>query len=224
MTETPLAYTLIRSRRKTVALIVQGDGSLVVRAPLRLARKAIDQFVASKAEWIEKHRQAVKVRPAAAPGHAYTAGEQFWFLGQRCPLEIVTAAKAPLLEFKDGKFRLAARAVPRAAQVFEAWYRQQARDVLAERVALRAAFHMLTVSGVRISSARTRWGSCSSRGSLSFTWRLVLAPLEVVDYVVVHELAHLRVHNHSPAFWKEVGTMMPDYAARKRWKKIMGAC
>jgi predicted metal-dependent hydrolase len=106
--------------------------------------------------------------------------------------------------------------------VFEAWYKQQARQALTERVALRAAFHMLTVSGVRISSARTRWGSCSSRGSLSFTWRLVLAPLEVIDYVIVHELAHLRVRNHSPEFWKEVGRMMPDYAQRKQWLKDNG--
>jgi predicted metal-dependent hydrolase len=75
---------------------------------------------------------------------------------------------------------------------------------------------------VRISSARTRWGSCSSRGSLSFTWRLVMAPVEVVDYVIVHELAHLRVHNHSPEFWKEVARLMPDYAQRKQWLKDNG--
>jgi len=222
MTTTLLAYTLIRSRRKTVALIVQGSGSLVVRAPLRLARRTIDQFVASKAEWIDKHRQAVKAHPEAPPAHRYAASELFWFLGQRYPLEIVPSTAAPLLELKDGKFRLAARAVPRAAAVFETWYRRQARLVLSERVALRAAFHMLTVSGLRISSARTRWGSCSSRGSLSFTWRLVLAPMEVVDYVIVHELAHLQVHNHSPAFWKEVASLMPDYAPRKQWLKLNG--
>jgi predicted metal-dependent hydrolase len=221
MTITPLVYTLIRSKRKTVALIVQGDGSLVVRAPLRLSRKAIDEFVASKVEWVDKHRQAVKAHTAAAPAHAYAAGEQFWFLGQRYSLVIVTAA-SPLLNFKNGNFRLAARAAPKAAQVFEAWYKQQARRVLTERVALRAAFHMLTVSRVRISSARTRWGSCSSRGSLSFTWRLVMAPVEVVDYVIVHELAHLRVHNHSPEFWKEVARLMPDYAQRKQWLKDNG--
>jgi predicted metal-dependent hydrolase len=106
MADKTLTYTLIRSRRKTVALIVQGDGSLVVRAPLRLARKSIDQFVASKADWIDKHRQAVKAHPAAAPAHVYAAGEQFWFLGQRYPLEIVSATAARLLELKDGKFRL----------------------------------------------------------------------------------------------------------------------
>jgi len=222
MTTTLLAYTLIRSRRKTVALIVQGSGSLVVRAPLRLARRTIDQFVASKAEWIDKHRQAVKAHPEAPPAHRYAASELFWFLGQRYPLEIVPSTAAPLLELKDGKFRLAARGTARAAAVFETWYKRQARLVLSEQVALRAAFHMLTVSGVRISSARTRWGSCSSRGSLSFTWRLALAPVEVVDYVVAHELAHLQVRNHSPAFWQEVSRLLPDYAPRKQWLKANG--
>jgi predicted metal-dependent hydrolase len=232
--------TLVRSKRKTLALIVQGDGSLLVRAPLRLGRARIDQFVAGKADWISKHRQAAVARPAAPAAHHYSAGEQFWFLGQRYPLEIVPEAHAearstaraerPLLELKGGKFRLAQRAVPQAAEVFTAWYKQQARLVLAERVQQVAACpaspggarHGLSFQGMHISSARTRWGSCSSRGSLSFTWRLVLAPLEVVDYVVAHELAHLRVRNHSPAFWQEVSALLPDYAPRKQWLKANG--
>jgi predicted metal-dependent hydrolase len=76
--------------------------------------------------------------------------------------------------------------------------------------------------GIRISSARTRWGSCSSRGGLNFTWRLIQAPLPIIDYVVVHELAHLKVPNHSKAFWELVKNLLPDFAERRAWLKAHG--
>jgi predicted metal-dependent hydrolase len=129
------------------------------------------------------------------------------------------------LELEGGKFRLAGAAsldVLAGEKLFTAWYKQQARWVLAKRVEWFASRCKFTYTQVRISSAHTRWGSCSSRGTLSFTWRLVMAPLEVVDYVVVHELAHLRVKNHSPAFWKEVEAILPDYKARQKWLKTNG--
>jgi predicted metal-dependent hydrolase len=126
---------------------------------------------------------------------------------------------------ESGKFRLAGAAPPNGPtgeKLFTTWYKQQARWVIRERVEWFAARYKFIYSQVRISSARTRWGSCSSRGSLSFTWRLVMAPLEVVDYVVAHELAHLRIRNHSPAFWKEVEAILPDYKARQKWLKTNG--
>jgi predicted metal-dependent hydrolase len=89
-------------------------------------------------------------------------------------------------------------------------------------VALYAAQHGFQPGRIRITSARTRWGSCSSKGTLSFTWRLVMAPLEVVDYVVIHELAHLRVKNHSQVFWDSVAALMPDYKRHVTWLKKNG--
>jgi len=233
------AYTLIRSKRKTLALIVQYDGTLLARAPLRLARAKIDAFVAEKTAWIRARQEAVRAARSAAASKQYVNGEVFLFLGQACKLEIVpptrTAgpAAAPSrglggklkLELEGGKFRLAGAAsldVLAGEKLFTAWYKQQARWVLAERVQWFASRCKFTYTQVRISSAHTRWGSCSSRGTLSFTWRLVMAPLEVVDYVVVHELAHLRVRNHSPAFWKEVEAILPDYKARQKWLKTNG--
>jgi predicted metal-dependent hydrolase len=239
-------------------LIVQYDGTLLARAPLRLARAKIDALVAEKTAWIRARQEAVRAARSAAASKQYVNGEVFLFLGQACKLEIVfpprtagsstqpkaagpstpptrTAgpAAAPSrglggklkLELEGGKFRLAGAAsldVLAGEKLFTAWYKQQARWVLAERVQWFASRCKFTYTQVRISSAHTRWGSCSSRGTLSFTWRLVMAPLEVVDYVVVHELAHLRVRNHSPAFWKEVEAILPDYKARQKWLKTNG--
>ncbi|HZU87561.1 MAG TPA: SprT family zinc-dependent metalloprotease [Anaerolineaceae bacterium] len=218
-------FTLIRSRRRTVALIIQTDGKLLVRAPLRLAEARIRDFIESKLEWVkQKQAEMLAAQKAAPPPKQFVAGEKFTYLGEAYPLEIVPRAR-PALALENGRFRLAKSAQPRAQEAFERWYRAQAAQVLAERVQtylpLFEAFGCKP-SKIRISSARTRWGSCSSTGTLSFTWRLVLTPLPVIDYVVVHELAHLRVRNHSKDFWQLVKAILPDYAKRRAWLKANG--
>lgn len=105
----------------------------------------------------------------------------------------------------------------------EAWYRAQARWHLTGRIDHFARQHGFVYNSLRINGARTRWGSCNAqRGSLNFTWRLVMAPPEIVDYVVVHELCHLKHPNHSPDFWAEVEGILPDYKQRRKWLKENG--
>jgi predicted metal-dependent hydrolase len=210
---------LIRTRRKSIALIVQRDGSVIVRAPLRTSEKLIRDFVESKAEWvIEKQEQAKKY--ADVPLKLYENGETFLFLGQAYPLEIVSGQKI-LLSFSD-KFNLAKNAASKAELVFTQWYKTQAKRIMTERVKYYAGLYGFKYQKIRISSARTRWGSCSSKGTLSFTWRLVMAPLIVIDYVVIHELVHLKVKNHSRKFWLAVSEIMPDYKKHVEWLKKNG--
>lgn len=211
---------LIRTRRKTMALVVEPDGSLTVRAPLRMADLQISKFVESHQDWIVKH-QAKARRNSPPPKKQYIDGESFLYLGESHPLRIKTAKKHPLLLDRSG-FRLAKSSLPKAEEIFIRWYKKQARVLLNERVEKLAKTHGFTYQKIRISSARTRWGSCSSKGTLSFTWRLVMAPLEVVDYVIIHELVHTQVKNHSKSFWKRVGENLPDYKRRLRWLKQNG--
>jgi len=214
---------IVRSRRKTIALIVQSDGSLLVRAPLRVTQRQILDVVQQQAEWVRSRQEAARQRAAAAPPKAFVEGEIFNYLGQPYRLVIANAARPALaLDAQAGQFRLARAAQPGVAALFEAWYRRQARQVFTERVAFYARQIGLQPQKLRISSARTRWGSCSSRGTLSFTWRLVMAPLPVIDYVVVHELCHLQVRNHSKDFWNKVRAIMPDYKERARWLRVNG--
>lgn len=221
----PLTYRLIRSKRRTVALIVQLDGELLVRAPLRLPAAQIKAFVESKQDWIlMKQAEAQAARNTAPPPRQYIPGEKFAYLGNLYPLEIVVRTR-PALALEDGYFRLAQNAQPHAQKTFEHWYHIQAAQVLGQQTAAWAS--LLKPFGceptkIRISSARSRWGSCSSRGTLSFTWRLVMAPLPIIEYVVVHELVHLRIHNHSQEFWQMVKKFMPDYAGRRAWLKANG--
>ena len=211
---------LVRSRRKTVAIVIERDGRLTVRAPLRLSGGRIQAFVESHADWIAKNRTRLQATPLP-PVHRYVDGEIFLYLGQAYLLHLVPA-RHPALAFDGAAFRLAKSSQSQAQEAFERWYKQQARSFLAERVPVLAVKHGFRYQRVRISSARTRWGSCSSRGTLSFTYRLVMAPPEVIDYVVLHELVHTQIGNHSKTFWNKVAELMPDYKSRLTWLKKNG--
>lgn len=209
---------LVRSKRKTLALIVETDGALNVRAPLRMKEADIQKFVEEKMDWI-KQKQA-KALEDARPPRQYVDGEKFLYLGDEILLRIIPKGKPALV--MEGDFRLTKSAQPQAKSYFEAWYKKQARVVLTERVAHFARSRNVEFGKLRISSAITRWGSCSPKRTLSFTSRLVMAPLEIVDYVVVHELCHLEEMNHSKAFWACVEGIIPDYKARRKWLKDNG--
>lgn len=209
---------LVRSKRKTLALIVENDGKLTVRAPFGMKDADIRRFVKQKENWIKK-KQA-KSRNETMRPREYVDGETFPYLGREYHLQIVPDMNPALV--LDGTFRLKKSEVENAESVFVAWYKKQARKELTTRVDYYAEKYGFDVKKIRISSARTRWGSCSTRGTLSFTWRLILAPQDVVDYVVVHELCHLRELNHSKKYWSLVEDIMPDYKARRAWLKKHG--
>ena len=209
---------LVRSKRKTLALIVETDGTLTVRAPLRMKEADIRQFIQAKQDWI-KRKQAQAQKEASSP-RQYVDGEMFWYLGQEVPMRVISDGKPALV--MDECFRLTKSAQPQAESVFMAWYKRQARRIVTNRVEFFAGKYGFKVGKVRISSARTRWGSCSHKGTLSFTWRLVMAPNDVIDYVVVHELCHLKEMNHSRAFWSQVEAILPDYKQHRKWLKDKG--
>ena len=212
-------YQIIRSKRKTLALVVKPDGTVLVRAPLRASKAVIEEFVEKNRGWIEKHRAKALAYLRPAP-RQYVRGETFQYLGTTYPLEIREGQTEPLR--LDGSFQLAVSQQSDAASVFERWYRGQARQVLTARVEFFAHQYDFHYKGIRITSASTHWGSCNATGSLSFTWRLVQAPLAVVDYVVVHELVHTVFHDHSKQFWHRVGTVMPEYKEHRRWLREHG--
>lgn len=212
---------IVRTDRKTIAITIQKDGRIIIRAPRHTSNARIQQFMVEKQDWILSKQRAAQERAATIPCHQFQPGEIFLYLGNSYPLEWSEWAN-PRLELIDGRFLLAANFTHNAGGAFTHWYRQQAKTVISERVRLFADIHRLHYDGVSITAARTRWGSCSAKGRLRFTWRLMMAPLPVVDYVVVHELAHLVVKNHSQLFWGQVASMMSDYAQFRQWLKDYG--
>ena len=171
-----LSVLLVRSSRKTLAVQIRADGTVIARAPLRMPKDRILCFLSEKASWIRMQQGKMQERE---------------------------------------KMRQQARIHLDAAQEKE--LRERAKAVLAQRTAYFARQIGVTYGRITVRDQKTRWGSCSQTGNLNFNFRLILAPLEVLDYVVVHELCHRRQMNHSTQFWQEVAQVLPDYRKRKAW-------
>jgi predicted metal-dependent hydrolase len=206
---------LIRSKRKSIGLEIKPDGTLVVRAPVGVNLRAIQQVVDSKADWIKQTRAKMRDVQNETLTHTFEEGDLFLYLGCTYPLRRPNEAGRQV-RFDGSNFILPA-SVSDPAQTLERWYRQAARAHLTALVEMWSKRIEVTYTTLRISAARTRWGSCSTRGTLSFPWRLVMAPPDQVEYVVIHELVHRLHPNHSPAFWSKVAEYVPDYAARRKW-------
>lgn len=212
---------IIRSRRRTVAIVITTDGGLLVRAPLHASDAEILALIKEKESWIRSKQALVKEKNSTYQPKQYIPGERFLYLGEHFPLRIVPVQRRSLI-LDYGYFQLRKASLGRAEQIFARWYREQARIIFTERMTTYSMKAGVSYKSIRITGARTRWGSCSSNGSINFSWRLVMAPLDVIDYVIVHELTHLKVPNHSHKFWQEVSELMPDFGIQRKWLKENG--
>lgn len=213
MDEIPVQQ-IIRSRRRSIALVITPDGHLIVRAPLKTSADLINQFVEEKSGWISKKIGEMRQRPAATV-HAYEEGETFFYLGRDYPLHIVESGSSPIE--RTDRLCVCRTLLPDIEHRLKCWYIQEARREIHARCMWFSMTTGYTPKSIRITDARQRWGSCTSLGGINFSWRLIQAPLEIVDYVIVHELVHLKQHDHSKKFWAKVKEIMPDYERRKEW-------
>jgi predicted metal-dependent hydrolase len=211
---------LIRSRRRTIGLQISRDAALVVRAPEWAKIDEITRVVIGHQEWINRTKEKVLSEMRRTPCRMFSEGEEFPLLGQSYKLQFTDSDKIVL--FFEDAFFLSRKFRSAAKQAFAQWYKIQASNIIPPRVQLYAAKFDLRYGRVGITNARRRWGSCSHKGNLNFSWRLVLAPIEVIDYVVAHELTHLEVKDHSRRFWKKVGSIYPGYKKQRRWLRENG--
>lgn len=209
---------LIRSRRRSVALVITKLATLEVRAPHRTSLKFIYDFIEKKESWILRKLEFMRQNVAQNMPKKFIDGEEFLYLGQTYCLQINDCRKITCTDFLCFPNHL----LPAAKKYLMLWYKKQALLTIAERVAWYANQTGLQYQTIKITNAKTRWGSCSARGGLNFSWYLIMAPLHIIDYVVVHELAHLIERNHSKRFWDQVKTIMPDYETKRRWLKQNG--
>lgn len=206
---------IIRTRRKTIALQITDDATLIVRAPFFVDDKTIERVVESRKEWIERKRKEILSRDPKFLPKEFVNGEGFLYLGKYYRLKIVKNAEEPF-RFDNG-FYLSKEHLHHARDLFVQWYKQRAYEKISERVQWYAQKRGFKYNKVNITDAQKRWGSCSSKRNLNFSWRLIMAPLAVVDYVVVHELVHLEEKNHTKAFWAKVKMLMPEYEKHRDW-------
>ena len=211
---------VIRTKRKTIALQIADDATLIVRAPFNVSDEIINKVVSKHRNWIKSKKREIQKRDPKFSKKEFVNGEGFLYLGNYYRLTIVDDQDVPLK--LDNGFLLSRKYLPVARQIFVEWYRRKAYEKISERVEWHARKRGFKYSKINIMNAQKRWGSCSSKGNLNFAWRLIMAPLPVIDYVVIHELVHLKVRNHSREFWHKVKMQMPNYADYRRWLKENG--
>ncbi|MFV5213234.1 M48 family metallopeptidase [Azonexus caeni] len=214
-----LEYTLRRSSRRSIGLSIDQRG-LRVGAPQGAALRDIEALIRQHGDWVLDKLAAWRERPAASR-FAVVDGAVLDLLGGPIRLHIAPAKRAGAA-FTADEIRLAVPDSADPARVLEAALREKARALFGERLAHFAPFLGVAAPPLRLSSARTRWGSCSARGNIALNWRLLLMPPAIVDYVVCHELAHLKEMNHSPRFWSVVERLCPDWRARRLELRHLG--
>lgn len=208
-----VCYHLRRSRRRTIGLAIDQRG-LRVGAPLQARLGDIESLIREHGQWVLDKLADWRSRPAAER-LVVSDGTVIIALGEALTVTVTPGSRQHWL-FSDSRLHLFVPPAVAARVVLEKALRDKARSVFAERLAHYAAQLGVAAPPLRLSAARTRWGSCSHHGRISLNWRLILMPLAVVDYVVAHELAHLKEMNHCPGFWSVVQQLCPDWQARRR--------
>jgi len=217
-----IEFDLKKSSRKTTSIYVERDGTISVLAPEPYDMDQIEQILETKRSWIYKNLAEWEDLNRTRVEREFVNGEGFPYLGSTYRLQISDEANTDLL-LKNGYFILKRSALPDARLKFIDFYREKAKQRLPKQVDIFAKKMGLSPAGIRIHDLKNRWASCTSDGMLNFHWRCMMAPLSAIEYIVVHELAHLKHPNHTPEFWSEVEKVLPDYQQAKGWLRLYGA-
>lgn len=218
-------YVLVQAVRNSIRLSVNESGSVRVYAPKTMRLRDIDAFVlAHRADVQEMSRRVQQRNAAFEAGHPLEDGAQLLVLGQSVTLRVAKSARHSA-RFSGNELLLFAPDTDRAA--LRALIRKALSEVQLKEIRRLIAIHAPALGvqpgRIAIREQRSRWGSCSDRGNLNFNWKLMLAPPEALEYVVIHELCHLIEFNHSAKFWRLVAGRMPEYEQPKKWLKLNGA-
>ena len=212
------------SRTKSASITVE-EGNVCVVVPRSLENERITKLLKDKNRWIKEkialHREA---QPKSTK--QFVSGESFPYLGRNYRLKVHQGNYQPI-KLTNGRFAITLRVGTENPDLIQdsllSWYKQHADLKLTEKVKRYAKIMGVAYASVGLKTYKSRWGSCSTEGDITFNWKIIMAPNRIVDYVVIHELCHLIHHDHSPKFWREVERIMPNYAECKDWLKVNGA-
>jgi len=224
-----IEYRIKRGKRKkTVAINITPTSQVLVLAPGFISRCDISKIVKKKARWILEKQEFFRALAALYPEKEFISGEQILFLGRKYRLKVKQvqggSAITPKLigrrmfvSVSEGLSRIEKKKSIKDAVL--KWYFSKSERIITKRVNRYSEFIGVKPMETKIKDQKKRWGSCSNNGILRFNWRIAIAPMSIIDYVVVHELCHLKIKNHSPDFWRLVSLAMPDYQKRRDWLK-----
>lgn len=223
-----LAIEVRRSdRRRTVDLTVDRLGDVVIAVPTSLGQQEIEEIIRRKQMWIYTTLVAKEEALTTHPPKEYVSGEGFYYLGRKYRLKLIdpepTVLRTPDLALQNGRFLMRRDAAAEGSNHFAQWYSKRGRLWLTGAVKSLKGRVAVEPKSIAVRDLGFRWASCSSKGDLYFHWRVMLLPADAIRYLVLHELVHLREHNHSPAFYEILARIAPDHQEWERWLKLNGS-
>lgn len=213
-------YEFYRENRDTIEVAIMSGGKVRVKAPKQMSEGAVRRFLKEKSGWIREQSENIRERQTQAIRKRFQDGSIFYYLG--VPLRLSPQKARGKSVWRVERNLMIDRNMTsyrKRQEQLEKWYRKEAKENIESRVGLFSKQIGENPNKVTIKTQKKRWGSCSSLRNLNFNWKLIMMPQEIIDYVVVHELCHLKEMNHSKVFWNLVGEVLPDYRIRKEWLK-----
>lgn len=215
-----IEYQIKYSNRKTLNISVERDRSIVVRAPHYLTADKIDKIVQSKRQWIKEKLNHAQKYPLVSENKEFVSGETLMYLGKNYQL-LVVDEEIEGIEF-DQRFKISKANQPKANELFKKWYLKQALIKIKPLATKYAKSLGVQYNQFKTSEMKYRWGSCTPANNIIFNWRIIKAPMYVLEYLVAHELVHLIENNHTPRFWNILSIQVPNYEKAKNWLKKNG--
>jgi len=215
-------------RKKTLAINITPAAQVIVLAPHFLSRYDIGTIIKKKARWILEKQEFFRALAALYPEKEFISGEQILYLGHKYRLKVKQVGKEcssePKLVGRRIYISVNRKLSPKDRKkiIKDAlinWYFSKSEQIIKSRVNRYSKMLDIKPKDIKIKNQKKRWGSCSSNGILRFNWRVAIAPISIIDYIVMHELSHLKIKNHSQDFWKLVSLALPDYQERRNWLK-----
>lgn len=224
-------YRVERKKRKTIGIKITLEGEVIVASPLNVDNEYIKKLVEKKADWIIEKLDSIRESKKDTPSMEFRDGETIPYLGKRHKLRVIGDVweRAGRLSFHGDEFTLyinpkldGEKRLEAGRMAMEKWMRKEAGRVFKERTKHFGEVLGLYPEKIVIKDQKSVWGSCSSRGNINYNYRLVMAPIEILDYIVVHELCHMKHPNHSKEYWNTVEGILPDYREKRNWLKENG--
>ena len=219
-------------RRQTLEIAVDPDDGVIVTCPTNTPDRQIERELLKRASWILQKLSKMNEIARKPPEREYISGESYYYLGRSYRLKVIRSKAIYPYSIKLVNGRFLVKIPPNSSDTsyellipdaLRWWYVKHAEAKLPERVDLYASKMGLFPSGIVIKDQMKRWGSCTKDGIINLNWKIVMAPISIIDYVIVHELSHLEEPNHSKQFWNRVRSILPDYMQRKEWLRINGS-
>lgn len=216
-----LAYTVEKSERKTISLTIERNNDIIIKAPTEATDEKIKAFFNKKQIWIYTKLEEKKHHIASIDKKKFLEWEWFYYFWRMYKLILVDNVEFKLRFYKN-KFELNRQYLSLGKEVFIEWYQNTFADRIKSRVKFLAKKYDLQPTKISVSDLKNRWGSCTKENKIQFHWKIMLAPISVIDYIIIHELCHIKEKNHSPKFWDLLARNMPDYEKYKEWLKKNG--